>query len=144
LWLGVASGLAAAVAFNVNYMIGHVNAATLMWGMANLFIFEIPAGVILGMVVVLVVLLARALVPENTSRKVYSVVTGGVALLSSGLVITSVLHGVPVPGSVNVVAWIAGTLFGIACAVVSYRHPAGAGIQRLVISAATTEDSRQH
>ncbi|MET4622178.1 peptidoglycan/LPS O-acetylase OafA/YrhL [Arthrobacter sp. 2762] len=140
LWLGAFSGAAGALAFNLNYMIGHVNAATLMWGMANLFIFEIPGGILLGLVVALLVLMARILVPKKASRMLQAAVTGAVALLCGGLIVSSVLHDVPVPGGAGVIGWIAGILVGIAFAVVSYRHPAGA--QEPLASPATVEDSR--
>ncbi|MFJ4286920.1 hypothetical protein ACIPY0_14875 [Paenarthrobacter nicotinovorans] len=141
LWLGAISGLAAAVAFNANYMIGHVNAATLMWGMANLFIFEIPTGVMLGFVVVLIVLMVRTLVPTTASKMLRSAVIGAVALLCGGVLISSVLHDVPVPGGAGAVGWIAGTVVGIAFTVVSYRHPAAAGVQAPLVLPTTSTDN---
>lgn len=124
LWLGAFLGAAGALAFNLNYTVGHISPATLMWGIANLFIFEIPAGVLLGLVVALVVLMARTMVPGKAPKMLFVGVTGTIAWLCASVVVSGVLHDVPVPGSVGLISWIVGILTGCAFAVVTYRHPA--------------------
>lgn len=105
-------------------MIGHISPATLMWGIANLIIFEIPAGVLLGLVVALVVLMARTVGPGTAPKILFVGVTGILAWLCASVVVSGVLHDVPVPGSAGLISWIAGILTGCAFAVITYRHPA--------------------
>lgn len=124
LWLGAFLGTAGAWAFNLNYMVGHINPATLMWGIANLFIFEIPVGALLGLLVALVVLFARTMVPGKAPKMLFVGVTGTTAWLCTSVVVSGVSHDVPVPSSAGLISWMAGILTGCVFAVVTYRHPA--------------------
>ncbi len=119
--LGAVSGTVGALALHLSYTLPRFNPVFLLWGLFNLFVFEMPALVILGVVVAGAVIVARLAVAEEATRKTRATVTGVVALVTSGGMAFA-LSNLVQTGNPWAVAGITGAFVGSTFAMVTYRH----------------------
>lgn len=102
---------------------GQIDANAVVWGLFGL-IFVALLMAIVGLLVAVVVIIARLFVPKTAPRGVRGTVTGAVAMISS-CALTFALFGL-VPLSLSADRWmtagVTGVLVGGVFALISYRH----------------------
>jgi ABC-type iron transport system FetAB permease component len=118
--LGVSLGIAAALVHLLSYTLPTFNPVFVLYYVFYLFA-EVLVMTILGVAVAGAVIVARLAVPEETTRKTRAIVTGIVALMTSGAMAFAFCSLVQ-SGNPWAVAGISGAVAGSAFATVSYRH----------------------
>ena len=119
-WLGVLLGMSGGVAFSVFSSFGYLNPSSIVFGMVFLFI-EIPVGVIIGLMVATVAMLAIRVKGLRNSRLPISARAGAAAFLAQSLLIFSLFSIYPYGGIGNWVAVLGtGPIAGVCFAALAY------------------------
>lgn len=121
--LGVSLGIAAALVHLLSYTLPTFNPVFVLYYLFYLFP-EVLVMTVLGVAVSGAVIVARLAVAEEATRKTRAVVTGVVALMTSGAMAFA-LYSLVQSGNPWVVSGVTGALVGSAFATVTYRHSEG-------------------
>ncbi|ASN19859.1 hypothetical protein CGK93_09375 [Arthrobacter sp. YN] len=124
--LGGLLGTIGAVGLSALNNIGRFSVGYVPWILMNLFLFEIPAMVILGLVVSSGVIVALLPLPRSTHAIARALVAGIVATVGSGALIFLYFTLFPLTYNPVLAAAYTGPVVGIAFAIVVYRWGRGA------------------
>lgn len=119
--LGAILGACGAVGLSASYNTGRFSIAYVPWVLFNLFVFEVPTMVILGLVVAAAVLVVLLRLPKVMPPTVWSLVAGIVAMLMTGALIYTYYTLFPLTYDRWVAAAVTGPVVGSAFAVAAYR-----------------------
>lgn len=122
LCLGAILGAAGAITLRVAYTVTNFSPVFLIWGLFLLIVFEVPIGVVLGLTVGGVVIVARRLLSKTSQRLSRAAVTGLVASVSSAGLAFALFSVLPLGVDPWVAAGVSGVIVGSVFASVSYRH----------------------